>query len=80
MQPFGLFNLLKSALFSEFGAPNSPQSDAPETPIPAQEPEQTTQDNSTQKNTQPATQQEKPNACMDFLLRHEERAGRHKKR
>ena len=80
MQPFALFNLLKSTLFPENPDSTEQQSSTPNH-LPTNEQNERTEPVS---NPEPPktdeTNQEKPNACSDFLLRHEIRAGRQKKR
>ena len=93
MQPFGLLNLLKSALFSEI-SPSAPQNEsnretsflsAPTaektTETTTQPPQTASSINASQPIAAPtsSSQSEKQNACLDFLLRHEERAGRQKR-
>ncbi len=80
MQPFALFNLLKSALFPE-NSNATEQQPSIENSLPSSE--QNTQKETALKSEPFKTEeetQEKPNACLDFLLRHEIRAGRQKKR
>jgi hypothetical protein len=76
MQPFGLFNLLKSALFSELDS--SLKATDETTKIPPQQPstEQKTDENPPIETLQTTEN----NAYLAFLTRHEQRAGRQKKR
>ena len=80
MQPFALFNLLKSTLFPE-NPDSTEQLSSAQSPLPTNEQNEQIEPVS---NPEPPktdeTNQEKPNACLDFLLRHEIRAGRQKKR
>ncbi|MBE5753207.1 MAG: hypothetical protein E7343_03970 [Clostridiales bacterium] len=80
MQPFALFNLLKSTLFSE-NPDSADQLSSVQNPLPTNEQNERTDHVSNPENPKTdETNQEKPNACSDFLLRHEIRAGRQKKR
>ena len=80
MQPFALFNLLKSTLFPE-NPDSTDQLSLAQPPLPTNEQNERTDHVSNSENPKTdETNQEKPNACSDFLLRHEIRAGRQKKR
>jgi hypothetical protein len=81
MQPFGLFNLLKSTLFSElFNPPPSTANSEEQPPIQTNQEEVSPTEND--KSVALSSQEQpvdKPNACLDFLNRHEIRAGRQRK-
>ena len=66
MEPFGLFNLLKSAVF-----PDSKT----EEPAPSPDPP-----SASEQNTTNAVPTKEPNAFLDFMTAHDERAKRVKKR
>lgn len=68
MEPFGLFNLLKSAVF-----PDSKTED----PAPSPDPPSATD---SEQNTTNAVPTKEPNAFLDFMTAHDERAKRVKKR
>ena len=78
MQPFGLFNLLKSTLFNELTNTEQPPKNDVATPTlpPSVKADELTETEQTPSVPPPT---DKPNACLDFLNRHEIRAGRQKK-
>lgn len=68
MEPFGLFNLLKSAVFPEPKTEETlPQPDSSSSATPKQ-------------NLSPNEKSEEPNAFVDFMAAHDARAKRLKKR
>lgn len=68
MEPFGLFNLLKSAVF-----PDSKTEEPAPSPDP---PSSATEEENSAKTVQP----KEPNAFVDFMTAHDARAKRVKKR
>ena len=72
MSPFGLFDLLKTLL------PAPDQTPQPTAPSPSNmETEQSAEPAPSSQSAQPQVSQAqppKPNACADFLYRHEQRA------
>ena len=81
MQPFGLFNLLQSTLFSELFNSATSTAQNEEQPQTQPETEKSSQAENLKKPELSSQEQpvDKPNACLDFLNRHEIRAGRQRK-
>ena len=71
MEPFGLLNLLKSALLP---TPNDTSSSQTENF------DSTIQESSSEPTATVEPVKNPNNACLDFINRHEERAGRQRKR
>ncbi len=71
MEAFGLLNLLKSALTPTPENPSSPKAETPNEPV---------ENISSTSNPTPEPELKLNNACLDFINRHEERAGRQRKR
>jgi hypothetical protein len=76
MEPFALFNLLKSLLLDGNPAPSQPNEFSAPTDAPNSSPTPLPQEKETGVASNEATPQE--NYCLDFIRRHEERAGRRK--
>jgi hypothetical protein len=68
MEPFGLFNLLKSAVFPD--TKTEKPTSSPNPPSSA----------TTEQNLSPNANSEEPNAFVDFMAAHDARAKRLKKR
>ena len=79
MEPFALFNLLKSLLASGDFSPSASSANANTTSQPTEEKNaEITPQPKTENGTLFVENAPSQNYCLDFIRRHEERAGRRK--